>query len=1084
MSEPTFNCGDFFPGGGPFNFPDYIGGGNVGGPNGENPGIPPGGPNDPPVGPPGGPDITCECRVSNVTEFTPIANPNPPPSSGNNTPLAPNKQFYRIDFAQKCTQIINGFPTDNSSVLIRDEIDRITQAGGVITETSLDGAGVFCETNTPLPDNPCYRGECPGLYIIFYVLGGIPGDPGPGPVGGGGPGDVGSPNIQSFTCKIETVSGPVPQGGTGGQTSYVWTIRQRCVYTPSPGAAEAVLQHNVTTLGAAKDAARNYGANNQTFVSLKQEGEPGKACGPRAVGSANCEEITLTLTLQEFTIPEPPNPGPTVGDDPPGGGGGGVTGINDVGDIGPTGVPGEIPGVAPFSPFPDPPNPDPDPGGLQPDPTPNGEGPPGIRIPPQRPGGGLVTVGGDEEPVIPDLGPIVFVGDDPPKDPGFTGIDPVGVSQVTVNLNDPNVRASLLQRRSSGIQDPEIFIDTSPTTTKMVRNPIPNTIFADKVDSSIAYYLNRKGDNQDWDSRYAYSVNANKIMLSLKPEIRSALQSLSNFDGSKLSTSQIESMISNRLINGRISELDTKFFLDLVDANERNNQLKITRSDSSVVNELAALSLIEKSMFPISPEGTKDKPTLGWSREKMKNYKVFATDVDKFIPVVFNGEIQKCFVNDDQTFIERSSLKITDGDYFLAFPGGSSDPVRLYSESEIDHAFTVPERTRQQAIKLLGGSSSRNLEVTLPLSANVEAGYDLTASRENYYFLSANLETVATEPILGQSRLLNQSTMQYEYVPVSSQEDLDEINDYIKYKGNHLIFMLDDDDRIFDYLENGSKLSMSQTDIISEAPKENKSVPVLTRQMPWYIMLVPTNRPDMLVFDNQSHISDITDGNITRQLKVNVSLSKEFASDYNSRFIQHKMEGVDALDVQGVKNVQARITKIVDNDLTLAKTYVDKTNINPVYGNSKSFPTSRKPSAIRILSEVIKELDDNYGLGINGFGKSVTEFDVFSRFTLSQWSNLLIKEQFDTIKQAFYSGLIQDVKIIPAVENADSKLSLRKTQLVLRRPDAAEEDKFKSIKSTNSGKFIIPPTKTAPARIDLQSEKEQQLTGGEPPPAP
>ena len=54
MSEPTFNCGDFFPGGGPFNFPDYIGGGNVGGPNGENPGIPPGGPNDPPVGPPGG----------------------------------------------------------------------------------------------------------------------------------------------------------------------------------------------------------------------------------------------------------------------------------------------------------------------------------------------------------------------------------------------------------------------------------------------------------------------------------------------------------------------------------------------------------------------------------------------------------------------------------------------------------------------------------------------------------------------------------------------------------------------------------------------------------------------------------------------------------------------------------------------------------------------------------------------------------------------------------------------------------------------------------------------------------------------
>ena len=58
--------------------------------------------------------------------------------------------------------------------------------------------------------------------------------------------------------------------------------------------------------------------------------------------------------------------------------------------------------------------------------------------------------------------------------------------------------------------------------------------------------------------------------------------------------------------------------------------------------------------------------------------------------------------------------------------------------------------------------------------------------------------------------------------------------------------------------------------------------------------------------------------------------------------------------------------------------------------------------------------------------------------------------------------IISDVKVTPGTKNADSKLAIRKTQLVRRKSTAAAQDQYPEIKSTNFNRSITPPTTEEP----------------------
>mgnify|MGYP003673698463 FL=1 len=127
--------------------------------------------------------------------------------------------------------------------------------------------------------------------------------------------------------------------------------------------------------------------------------------------------------------------------------------------------------------------------------------------------------------------------------------------------------------------------------------------------------------------------------------------------------------------------------------------------------------------------------------------------------------------------------------------------------------------------------------------------------------------------------------------------------------------------------------------------------------------------------------------------------------------------------------------------------------------SAEQYKPSRKKTGLRLLKEIITELDSNYLLGLNGIGKSLTEFDVFSRLTLQQFNLLSRLESFSIVKASIRNGIIANVKVVPPINRADTRVSFQKTQLVRRR-EGASADTFTPVKGTKSAETIIPPTTT------------------------
>lgn len=626
------------------------------------------------------------------------------------------------------------------------------------------------------------------------------------------------------------------------------------------------------------------------------------------------------------------------------------------------------------------------------------------------------------------------------------------------NSNEIDLDRSLLgqrigEARPAGVEEYSVAFVTTPSPASMVENLTGNDqLFSNTINSNVAYVLGNRKRSGDWDSTRVGGVTPLTLYESLKPQIKTLLSKIQNYDGSPLTTNQIFSMIGSRIIDGTVNSITLGFLQRLADSSKKRNSIVIKPSRNSKVNEVAALALVERNMFTLDPAKAE-----GRMKNILPNWKTLATDVDKYIPIMVGGVEQKYYLKDDDTFIDRSSLSIHDGDYFEVYRGAT--PTRLFTKSEKDHAYIIPEVTRQRAIKLLGGDTARTLQVSAPLASSIEFDYSLSDSREGFYFLSCVLSSINTEPSPTGSFLLKESTIKYNLVNTRTEEGLSAVNEYIRYKANHKVFVIDDSDLLLDYMTATNEMTIKQTDILFNSPKENKTIPLLTRQIPWYILVYPTNRSDLNIFNSKSNISFMSlSGTVTRELKTRPSIVPEFSKSRTNKFITTETSSIEALNVFGETDPQTRITQINKTDKVFKTGYLKSGKLLA----AENFTPSRKKTGFRLVKEIITELDNNYLLSLNGVGKSLTEFDVYSRLSLQQFNGLFGTENFNLIRNTVRGGIIADVKMIPPIRNADSRLAIQNTQLVQRKKDAPA-DTFRSIKSTQKNQVIIPPTTTEQA---------------------
>ena len=619
----------------------------------------------------------------------------------------------------------------------------------------------------------------------------------------------------------------------------------------------------------------------------------------------------------------------------------------------------------------------------------------------------------------------------------------------SVNLNNPQINTYLKKSRPTGFIDEDIAIFTRANPERVPNTTGNDDLFAPVIDNNINYIMKNNFINHDWDSSRITGITTKSVMRSLKRKVWGMLKSIKNYDGSFLSDKQIFNIIGTRIVDGTINKIQVRHLLELAKESAKRDSTKITKGANPIVNDYASLALIENNYFSLDP-----KKSSGIMRKVLPNWKVLSTDIAKHITINVNGKVYKFYIKDDDTFITGSALKIQDGDFFRFTRFGKT--YKIFCRSEMDHAFLVPEGVRQKVIPLLGGDNSGKLSATAPAASGIEYNYSLSSPRQNYYVLSAVLSSVITEPTHVGSDLLKTTTLTYKLMDTSSASGLQAVNDYIRYKANNKTVMMADDDLLLDYMERTGELKWEQQDIIPNIPKTNKSIPLLLRQIPWYMIVYPTNKIENLLFNGRSKIiSYEPSGNITREDTFLPVINPPFDKKRTHQFVYQRTAFPNYANVLGEWDSQARIS-VIDSDNTLFQTgYRKSGNV----GSAERLAPRRPKTGLRLMYEIIKELNTNYVIASDSTGKSLTEFDLFSRFKLTQFNKLITLENKKLLINLVRNGLIENVKVFPAIRRASKQISIRKTQLVQKRSTAGPTN-FPTIKTMATGFDIEAPTST------------------------
>ena len=620
-----------------------------------------------------------------------------------------------------------------------------------------------------------------------------------------------------------------------------------------------------------------------------------------------------------------------------------------------------------------------------------------------------------------------------------------------VDLNEYNNR--IADDEDARLTDPDLALRGGKRfSRRLVPNDYGRTdIFRDIIAEGLLYILKNNNNFRDWSSNALYSLDTILLLLSLRPEVLKTCRQIRHVSGRVLSDDEISRIFLNRIMEGRLESIDLSY-LQRLSEKTRNLPIKqYIKSTSKGVNQIAAVQLIDKNKYPLDDSLFDDDTE---AKSTIQNYKTFATDLAKYLPITVGEETYKYYINDSDQFIDRTTLTISDGDYFLCRKGGVE--TRLPIISEKDHAFIIDESTRQRAIDLLDGNPNRTIQVSGSVSGGVEFDYSLSAPRKNAYVLKIIPSGIVDTTPKG---YLKKTRAPYEYMDDSTLAGRRAINNYIRYKSNYLTINLDDEDLIFDYIENGSNLFLEQTDIIFESAKTNKQVPILVRQIPWYVVLVPTNRKDKLLFGTKSRVASISDEEIiTRSLTLMPRVDPESQKERSKLQIKRVNAAKNNLNnVKGEYDSQAVVYEF-DPDIDFYSTTYETSSGQRV--SASNYTPQRRKTTFRLIKEILEEFKSNYVLDREGSVDGVNLFDLFSRLNMTEFNKFSILENGRDIIERIKVGMLSDIHVFPSLKYT-GRQAARKTRLVQRRATATE-DRFPSIKSLNNARgFVRPPTEVA-----------------------
>ena len=360
-------------------------------------------------------------------------------------------------------------------------------------------------------------------------------------------------------------------------------------------------------------------------------------------------------------------------------------------------------------------------------------------------------------------------------------------------------------------------------------------------------------------------------------------------------------------------------------------------------------------------------------------WKPLAEDLDKrLVFETADGTSTNIYIpNNEKITVEYSTgknttLEMQDGDFFIAETVENDNRLSVFSE--IAEARIITPEVTAQAARLAGDNYYSQLDVTSVTSDLVELDVDTTSTRQDYYFLELDKDSIVDQNLnlrSGDTLFTRKTYAKYNYITTG-------IDDVVKHKAYpNLVLYLRNDDMFFNHLEASQQAFLTHKDITLDNFENSLQDQRLIRQLPQHILVIPSDRTVKVISQDRSKFINFN----TRRIKIRLSPIQDYkklpkGKPLYLRPVFTQTESLNfGMDIQDNTIWNEKIKFAFDTTAVAA--------INKYKNGAEVLP--RKETPMTKLLKALNNIKDVYSLTERD---SINTFDLFSRMEPSDLKSL------------------------------------------------------------------------------------------------
>jgi len=562
-------------------------------------------------------------------------------------------------------------------------------------------------------------------------------------------------------------------------------------------------------------------------------------------------------------------------------------------------------------------------------------------------------------------------------------------SRDTDAIANPNATSDYLKsletrKASEKLFDPVVSNKRPGPRQRVPYIPVRNDrmifgVFGKFIDYRIKlirdYYLNEDENSEDYSEFIFADLTLENIERSLKPSIRSKLNNKKTIEGVPL-RNRVLQKIKDLIIKDELQYYKVEQVVDMV-TNTSNEEENFKRFTTFQTNQ-QIINIIENSPT-LDPKGY-----TGLDNQRIKYWKTIAPDLEKNIAVVGNDlDVDFIEIQKDDSFevytsdgVTTCSLSITDFDTVEVLDRNASlFPINL--DTQIDRSKVPSFEKLTKAFSLL--KETYNFKATAKSKATdkVEEDASLDTERRSFYFLK--LEPSSITDLERRNPLIRLSECKYRLLTGTNN-----IKNWVETKPYPFYNLyVNHNDLFIDHMFKSRELTLEFKDIsLDSFSRYGEEYPVIPRRIPWYIVVIPSDRSDIM---STAGVSKLQDYN-TRVMYFNINPdTNRYKQKWDTSILkENRGQSFQSSQDGGI---------IVENyNFEYDDTKVE-TEIKPYIGGSEPLP--RRAPATRALFKAMRELKTDADSFIDSKGTTVAWGSVYQKMTRQEKKALALVDSLN-----------------------------------------------------------------------------------------